>query len=99
MKKRKLHAAQEMRVGPSKPLCRERLQTATSCCGSMAVVVNVVVKRRGFDCVMYERERRTQVNLRLSIDIPLNGVKTGVFFSSRDQSGRNLSTGQAASGV
>jgi hypothetical protein len=43
-----------MRVGPSKPLCRERLQTATSCCGPMAVVVNVVVKRRGLDCVMYE---------------------------------------------
>jgi hypothetical protein len=54
MKKRKLHAAQEMRVGPSKPLCREGLQTATSCCGLMVVVVNVVVKRRGFDCVMYE---------------------------------------------
>jgi hypothetical protein len=54
MKKRKLPAAQEMRVGPSEPLCRERLQTATSCCGPMAVVVNVVVKRRGLDCVMYE---------------------------------------------
>jgi hypothetical protein len=33
-----------MREGPSKPLCRERLQTATSCCGTMATVVNVVVK-------------------------------------------------------
>ena len=41
----KLHAVREMRVGPSKPLCRERLQTATSCCGTMATVVNVVVKR------------------------------------------------------
>jgi len=43
----KLHAVREMRVGPSKPFCRERLQTATSCCGTMAMVVNVVVKRRG----------------------------------------------------
>ncbi|PYV68138.1 MAG: hypothetical protein DMG96_37255 [Acidobacteria bacterium] len=43
-KKCKLHAAREMREGPSKPLCRERLQTATSCCGTMATVVNVVVK-------------------------------------------------------
>ena len=46
-KKRELHAVREMRVGPSKPLCRERLQAATSCCGTMAMVVNVVVKRRG----------------------------------------------------
>ncbi len=43
----KLHAVREMRAGPSKPLYRERLQTATSCCGTMAMVVNVVVKRRG----------------------------------------------------
>jgi hypothetical protein len=43
-KKCKLHAVREMREGPSKPLCRERLQTATSCCGTMATVVNVVVK-------------------------------------------------------
>jgi RNA-directed DNA polymerase len=27
------HAAQEMREGPSKPLCRRRLQTTLSCCG------------------------------------------------------------------
>ena len=26
------HAAREMRVGPSEPLCRRGLQTATSCC-------------------------------------------------------------------
>ena len=43
-KKRKLHAVREMREGPSKPLCRERLQTATSCCDTMVAVVNVVVK-------------------------------------------------------
>ena len=43
-KKCKLHAVREMREGPSKPLCRERLQTATSCCGTRATVVNVVVK-------------------------------------------------------
>ena len=59
-KKRKLHAVREMRVGPSKPLCRERLQTATSCCGTMAMVVNVVVKRRGSttSCVDERDERK-----------------------------------------
>src|ERR1035437_4400223 len=46
-KERKFHAVREMRVGPSKLLCREELQTAASCCGPMAMVVNVVVKRRG----------------------------------------------------
>jgi hypothetical protein len=39
------------------------------------------------------------VNLRSSIDIPLDGVKTGIFSLSWDQSGRNLFTGQVASGV
>ena len=38
---------EEMRVGPSEPLCRGRLQTAISCYGLRAAVVNVMVKRRG----------------------------------------------------
>ena len=37
----------EMKVDPSKPPCRGRLQTAISCYGPMAAVVNVMVKRRG----------------------------------------------------
>ena len=36
-----------MRVDPSKPPCRGRFQTAISCFGPMAAVVNVMVKRRG----------------------------------------------------
>src|SRR5215471_9298282 len=36
-----------MRVDPSEPPCRGRLQTAVSCYGPMAAVVNVMVKRRG----------------------------------------------------
>ena len=36
-----------MRVDPSKPPCRGRFQTAISCYGPMAAVVNVMVKRRG----------------------------------------------------
>ncbi len=34
-----------------------------SCFGPKAAVVNVMVKRRDFDHVMYGLERRTQVNL------------------------------------
>ena len=59
----KLHAVREMRAGPSKPLCRERLQTATSCCGTMAMVVNVVVKRRGkTTSCMDERDERKRTS-------------------------------------
>jgi hypothetical protein len=36
-----------MKVGPSEPPCRRRLQTALSCYGPKAAVVNVRVKRRG----------------------------------------------------
>jgi hypothetical protein len=38
---------EKMRVGPSEPLCRGRLQAAISCYGLRAAVVNVMVKRRG----------------------------------------------------
>jgi hypothetical protein len=65
----------------------------------MAMVVNVVVKRRGVDHVMYGWERRTQVNPRSSIETYLDDVKTGVSEGCRDQSGGNLCTGQTASGV
>jgi hypothetical protein len=41
------HAVREMKVDPSGPPCRGRFQTATSCYGRTAAVVNVVVKRRG----------------------------------------------------
>jgi hypothetical protein len=57
------HAVREMKVGPSKPPCRRRLQTAISCFGPKDAVVNIMVKRRDFDHVMYGLERRTQVNL------------------------------------
>jgi hypothetical protein len=36
-----------MKVGPSEPPCRRRLQTAISCFGPKTAVVNVMVKRRG----------------------------------------------------
>jgi hypothetical protein len=41
------HAVRKMKVGPSEPPCRRRLQTAISCCGPKTAVVNVMVKRRG----------------------------------------------------
>ena len=37
-------AAQEMRVGPSDPDCRIRVQTTASCSGTMAGVVSVAEK-------------------------------------------------------
>ena len=40
-------AVSEMKVGPSESAYRSRLQTAVSCFGVMAAVVNVTVKRRG----------------------------------------------------
>src|SRR5207253_761498 len=46
-KTRKRHAVRKMKVGPSEPLCRGRLQTAVSCFSQKAAVVNVTVKRRG----------------------------------------------------
>ena len=62
-KARNRHAIREMKVDPSEPSCRGRLQTAISCFGPMAAVVNVMVKRRDFDYVMCGLERRAQVNL------------------------------------
>ena len=47
------HAVREMRVDPSKSPCWGRFQTAISCYGLRAAVVNVMVKRRGIDHVMW----------------------------------------------
>jgi len=44
---RNRHAVRKMEVGPPEPSCRRRLQTALSCFGLTAAVVNVRVKRRG----------------------------------------------------
>ena len=46
-------AVREMRVGPSEPPCRGRFQTAVSCRGPMAVVVNVIGKGVAFDHVKW----------------------------------------------
>ena len=51
-KTRKRHAVRKMKVDPSEPSCRGRLQTAMSCFGLNAAVVNVMVKRRDIDYVM-----------------------------------------------
>jgi hypothetical protein len=45
-KTRERHAMRKMKEGPSEPPCRRRLQTAMSCFGRKAAVVNVMVKRR-----------------------------------------------------
>src|ERR1700752_1127643 len=50
-KVRERHAVREMKEDPSEPSCRGRLQTAMSCFGQKAAVVNVMVKRRDVDHV------------------------------------------------
>jgi hypothetical protein len=55
----------KMKEGPSEPPCRGRLQTAISCYGPMAAVVNVMVKRRAI--------RACQVGIReMSASYPLD---------------------------
>ena len=55
----KRDAVPEMKVGPSEPACRSRLQTAVSCCRPMAVVVNVTEKARdNASCVDWRGERK-----------------------------------------
>jgi hypothetical protein len=49
-----------MKVGPSEPLCRGRLQTAGSCCRSTMVVVNVPVKRRGIFLITSCRDQKDE---------------------------------------
>jgi hypothetical protein len=66
---------------------------------SKAAVVNVSVKRRGFDHVMYGIERRMQMNLRLRIEMNQDGIQTGVVPLLRERHGRNLLTDHAMSGV
>ena len=42
-------AVRMMKVGPSEPLCKKRLQTAVSGLCRKTMVVNVTVKRRGLN--------------------------------------------------
>ena len=60
-KTRKRHAVRKMKVGPSEPLCRGRLQTAVSCFSQKLQVVNVTVKRRDTRS-RHVRIRETNVN-------------------------------------
>src|SRR5712692_10586348 len=55
------NAALAMRVGPSEPPRRRRFQTAASCAGTMAGVVNVAEKALQ-ESVRCEPGRRTRVN-------------------------------------
>src|SRR5215467_16320398 len=62
-KTRKRHAVGEMKDGPSESPCRRRLQTAMSCSGTMAGVVNVMVKRRGLTASCKdERDERKRIS-------------------------------------
>ena len=88
-----------MKGGPSEPPCRGRFQTAVSCYGPMAAVVNVTVKRRDnliTSCVGEEDERKRTADdaskvlrWRQNRGVPL----------PREKHGRNLLTGHAVSSV
>jgi hypothetical protein len=88
-----------MKEDPSKPPCRRRLQTALSCFGPKAAVVNVRVKRRDI------RSRHVWIR-EMSANDPLrkrrkdlNDTETRVSPVSWDKHGRDLLTGHAGSGV
>jgi hypothetical protein len=53
-------AVRKMKVGPSEPLCRRRLQTGVGCCKFKAVAVNATDKRRDSitACVGWRDERK-----------------------------------------
>jgi hypothetical protein len=87
-----------MRVGPSKPVYRHRLQTTSSRVGKEPNVVSVEEKAS---------RRRCQVRIKeSSASEPLmmcrkrrDDVKTGGKSLNREESGRNLITAQMASGM
>jgi hypothetical protein len=85
-----------MKVGPSEPPCRRRLQTAISCFGPKTVVVNVMVKRRE------RRSRHVWIREMSENDPPRKHrkqakttPKTRVFTLSWDKYERYLLTGHA----
>jgi hypothetical protein len=71
------HAVREMRVDPSEPLCRGRFQTAISCYGPMAAVVNVMVKRRDNLITSCGDERDGCKRTADDASKGRNGIKTG----------------------
>ena len=66
-----------------------------SCFGPMAAVANVMVKRRGFGCVMETSASDPLTKHRN----PFDDVKTGVSKLLREEQSRYLPTGYAMSGV
>ena len=89
-----------MKVGPSEPLCRERLQTAIGCYGPMAAVVNAMVKRRDIDRVMWGSERRAKANLWVKHrNRTMVASKTGAYSLPREQQGGYLLIGPVVSGA
>ena len=98
-RREKRHAVRKMRVDPSKPPCRGRFQTAISCFGPMAAVVNVMVKRRGIRS-RHVGMRKTSANEPLMTHRKfIVGIKTGVATLAREKHGGYLLTGHAVSGV
>jgi len=85
-----------MKVDPSEPPCRRRLQTAISCFGPKTAVVNVMVKRRD------RRSRHVGIREMSANDPPRKHrkpakttPKTRVFTLSWDKHERYLLIGHA----
>ena len=91
-------AAAEMRVGPSEPVCKELVSNHLKLHRSRAVVVSVEEKA-GLDLVRCESMRRAKANHCMKRRNFRDDVKTGGCSFFREESGRDLLTAQAASGV
>ncbi len=85
-KRRKPHAVREMKGGLSGSPIRGRSQTAVSCCGKKAVVVNITVKRGGktTSCGKERDERKRTCRRRIEKNFAV--VKTANVKPLREES-------------
>ena len=86
-----------MRIGPSDPDCRIRVQTTASCAGTMAGVVSVAEKA-GVP-VRYALVRRTRVNRWGRVESVGTSPKPDSSCWSGTKLGGSLPTGRAATGM
>ena len=90
--------AREMRVGPSEPAYRSRLQTTSSCIGKEPSVVSVEEKAWQRPCQVRIKEMSASEPLMRCRNIR-DGVKTGVLADLQDKPRGSLFTVWATSGI
>ena len=91
-------AVPEMKEDPSESACRSRLQTAVSCCRSMAVVVNVHGKGATHASCAGWRDERKQTTVEASKQI-FRWHQDRSALALREERGGHLITGHAVSAV